>query len=1033
MIRHACLPSRNPPLRTVIHWVWATVLFVGGMLPSTVYGAKTADTTIFIDGAEMVVRMPLLDQWRQRHSRLNATVRIRGNRRDERLEVNLSDRLISSALVLDIADWGQIDEVSFVVEGGMGETVHRELARPVAVARPISDGAKVNGQIRQTANFAAIERGSSLGAEPAPRIPLPEPASLRVQKLTAASRAINHGAITYPVVTTADLPGIGSNNAIVVSRQSFAPSDPSKVSLYFSYRKALFDSATAKLKEWRKMLIEVPLDKAWIDRTETSPIVLPLDRFAIHATEERERANPRWDEPRGYNMLGRSSSGLFQGGQSAEVDEKGRIYISNISDGAGIVRFDPHGARFEQPPLNLVAELRKFIPSQGDVKRNWDIELAQLVVARGRLYVVFDRNYRTKTPNGTFETCSGVVSLPLENWDDPALFGRDLRLHAASWTGSRFPLYADDIAEGGNRRIGAPPVATDRGLVFGDFQLDLDANGDSLRLISLTQDQHGANNRGRGAALVKQEMIRGLPRQRYINVGAAGRSFVRQAYGEFSISRAALALTMPDAPSEWLVDDAGRSRDTYPGAPPGDLTIRFDIAAKLRGDRQRFAELTDSLVGPSQGPNYAVIEAPGEPGQAVAVCEYNYFYSKLDFTKRVADRRVYKTYLPLLSNGEVTTQPASVGLGPYNSTWVDHGNARWLYMPGYTGISRLKYAVDGKPLAGFNAESIHTRLKPKPIDNAPRAGVKDYLFIFPALEGRLIDIGRGRYGRGGGARSAGLELFDPIALGGSFTAVEMNRCYGLYTPVNRLIFSLAGHPTRQEIYVASGNIRSEYVESLASPEERPGNRDPKIFVYECVSGGGLRDLYGFSLPPVLGGDSSANLAFSPCRRYLCVMQGCGTLWTYSLAERRFVDGVSLKDTNGEPLRLLGFSRPSSWLWTAPNGDIFFHTERQISGAAAATSNAAGGDKGPTVGSTKSVTFFRVQVSQLGGVTIEPHLTIESAKYDNASVFDRIVHCFLPDLERKDGSYDLILGGDADNGGQPVVRVVDDFVPARMSL
>jgi hypothetical protein len=121
------------------------------------------------------------------------------------------------------------------------------------------------------------------------------------------------------------------------------------------------------------------------------------------------------------------------------------------------------------------------------------------------------------------------------------------------------------------------------------------------------------------------------------------------------------------------------------------------------------------------------------------------------------------------------------------------------------------------------------------------------------------------------------------------------------------------------------------------------------------------------------------------------------------------------------------------LWTAPNEDIFFHAEREISGAAAATSNAAGGDKGPTVGSTKSVTFFRVQVSQLGGVTIEPHLTIESAKYDNASVFDRIVHCFLPDLERKDGSYDLILGGDADNGGQPVVRVVDDFVPARMSL
>jgi hypothetical protein len=122
---------------------------------------------------------------------------------------------------------------------------------------------------------------------------------------------------------------------------------------------------------------------------------------------------------------------LFQGGQSAEVDGQGRIYISNLGDGAGLVRFNPHTAKFEQPPLNLVAELRKFIPPDGDVKRNWDIDLSQLVVHRERLYIVFDRNYRVRTPNGIFDTCNGVVSLPLEHWDDAAAFGRELRLHAA--------------------------------------------------------------------------------------------------------------------------------------------------------------------------------------------------------------------------------------------------------------------------------------------------------------------------------------------------------------------------------------------------------------------------------------------------------------------------------------------------------------------------------------------------------------------------------------------------------------------------
>lgn len=992
--------ARFPPETTLMHarpvcFLMLSVVFLANA-PS--WGAET----IFRCGNELIIKFPRLDQWRQAHEHLNALVRLTGVRGEKVLPVNLSERLTPEALVIDLTEFGACSAVSVDVQSASGKAVHSERVSPLPTV-------KIADLLPQTNRLAAIELGSKHDPAAMPRIPLPDLSQLRVQKLVPATRAIMTDSITYPVVTSADLPGISSNNAVIVSRQSFAPRDSNEVSLYFSYRKAIYDTATSKLKEYRKMLIEVPLDRAWINRPGDAPILLPLKGFAIHTTEERELANPRWNDPRGYNMLGGSSSGLYQGGQSAEVDDEGRIYISNVADGAGIIRFNPHTAKFEQPPVNLVAELRKFIPSNGNIKLNWDLELAQLLCRDGRLFVVFDRHYRNTTPNGTFETCSGVVSLPLDHWDDAAEFGRDLRLHAACWPTASFPLYSDEISVGSYRRIGAPPQATQHGLVFGEYRLDLDEHGNTQRLSRIKSIKDTVDQAGQTLTPTEFRTIKGLSRQRYINVGGAGRQFVRQAYGEFTISRASLALTMPDVPQELLADQTGRYRTTFPGAPTGEVTVRFDITGKIKSDPQKFATLADAMVGTSQGPNYAVIDVPGEADQAIGVCEYSYFYSKLDFSRRANERRVYKSYLPTVSNGQVTGQPATVGVGPYNSAWVEHDNALWLYIPGYTGIARLKYAVDGKPLAGFNVESIHTQLLPQSIDGHSRDGVKDFLYVLPTTDNRLINIGRGRFGRGGGARSAGLELFDPRTLGKSESAVNMNRCYGLFTPVSRLILSASGSPARQEIYVASGNIRPEYVEDLANPGESPQNQDPKIFAYDCASGTGLRDLYGFSLPLNASGDNSSNLAFSRCRQFLVVMQGNGTLLTYSVAQRRFVDGVQLCNTGGEPIHLLGYSKPSAWIWTAPNGQIFFHAALDRE--------------------SKSVNFYNVEIANTGRITVVPQLSVTSDKVGAGKDFDGIVRCFLPDLKNCDGSYDLVLGGDSENGGQPTVRVVDDFVTA----
>lgn len=77
-----------------------------------------------------------------------------------------------------------------------------------------------------------------------------------------------------------------------------------------------------------------------------------------------ERFPKRWDAPKGYPILGESSTGLAQGGQSADTDDMGRIYFTIVPDGAGMVRFNPHTGKFEQPPVNFHAELLKFIPPE---------------------------------------------------------------------------------------------------------------------------------------------------------------------------------------------------------------------------------------------------------------------------------------------------------------------------------------------------------------------------------------------------------------------------------------------------------------------------------------------------------------------------------------------------------------------------------------------------------------------------------------------------------------------------------------------
>jgi hypothetical protein len=176
-----------------------------------------ADETIFRSGNELIVQFSQLDQWRHKHSKMNATLRLKSAQGEKVLQVNLSDRLTPEALVIDVAGLGNCSAVAIDVKDATGKLIHSQQVSPVPTVTIFQT------LPLQSNTFAAIELGSKLAPSAAPHIALPELTKLRVQKFTNATRTVMADAITYPVITDADLPGIASNNATIVSRQSFAP------------------------------------------------------------------------------------------------------------------------------------------------------------------------------------------------------------------------------------------------------------------------------------------------------------------------------------------------------------------------------------------------------------------------------------------------------------------------------------------------------------------------------------------------------------------------------------------------------------------------------------------------------------------------------------------------------------------------------------------------------------------------------------------------------------------------------------------
>jgi len=975
---------------------------------------------VFRTGDELIVRLDRFDLLRQANPGLSAELKLRGEGKEKDLLIDLSDAAVNGTLVIDLSKFGKCSGMSITVKDAGGKTIATKTASPTVEA-PLKSGFPASA----SGPFAFIEPGTAMSATPAgvsaPKIPLPDVKTLRTARIDPPKRSISKQEITFPVMTEGEAPLRGG---WVLSRQTAAPKDPTKASLYISYKKAIYEGA--KLTRWQKFLVEVPLQESWGKGNGDETVSLGND-VQVHVTSEVKEKDWRGVQ---RHILGEGDDDLGQ--TLSAIDDEGRIYF--IAE-YRVVRFDPNTKKFEiAPPF----ELQKLCPggavmkgSPGWLSGNWT-----MVCGHGRVFIVDILDLKTG-PNPGVDVpqrrIGGVFSIP-QDWRDVQAFSADVRLHVGSWESAVPTLYktGPTIGAAADERKLGKPIVTEAGLLImpagkgkagGPWRLDLDDQGNNKAFGEVSSLADTVSKDGSTTFAPTQEaMLNGVSKTMMHLVGTGyGRRLVGAAGTDgLEIPRASIRqMLMSDG---WNASMLHRpsSEDkywTYAGAPEGTVTVKYEVVEKLKANPDAQGALADSLKGgPSLGPVFLITPVPGVPDKAVGVSEYAiYPLATFDFSKLEEKRAVIKTALP----GKAAL---AVGVGPYDSGWVKQGDEQWLYVTGYTGMTKIKYSAGGKVLDVMKSDQFHKRLAAVPVDQHARGGLKQYDRIFSVFGGRLMDSGTGRSGRGGTPFTTGLELFDPKQLGAdatsgsvpSQTAAYMNRCCGaLATLQSRLIWNAHDGSRRQEIF-GTGKPNPVFVEELGAADKAllPSNLDEKVFCYEVAENDGLRDLFGFSLPVSENGTSAGSyLALSPCSRFLLILTSDGTLYSYSIAAKQFVDGVRLKTPSGGSVATIGFRRPGEQIITSPDGGQFFLT-------------APAGNDGATV------QFNRIVVGNDGRLSIEPYLGIDCANSADRQDLENCVRCFMPDLKNKDGSIDFIIGWDSKDREQakPFVRVIKDFIP-----
>jgi len=948
-------------------------LFALAVPVANVRAAPNAAPSLTNRPDSVTVYVHRLDVLRQRHDSVRGEFRLLPD--GDAVAVDLSAPQQPPAVVLKKKPGAAYRALRAKILAG-GRTLHD-------AKLPLGPAISAKSAVPLQERTAAIELGRHL--DQAPRIRLPDLAELEPAPLGEAQRQVDPDKIVSRVVCDLNYPLISAQNNAPISRQTARPGEPSQRSVYVPLKSQIYDKKTGHATKVVHYLAEAELKPEWLQGQEDLVVSLKPEELKIHTSDKliTQGAN-------GVAILGQGASGLGQVTGAMVVDDDGNIYFSRVPP--LVVRWNMAKGEYEYPPVNIVDHFKDRLPEPADLPDNLKVNGAasitwqsypMLAVGDGRLFFTPIINAAYVREDRSSVVFSGIFSMPLAHWDDPDKFRDELRLHVGSGPGFEHSLYDTwpDPADRGRKvgrifcRDGVLYATSYPGAHGGPWRLELTGNG-GVKSFEVVDK----------AAVDRARRSSGSGRLRTNASGMVG----WWNYGKLTVTRQKLNKLF-----------TGKEDPSFTGT----VTVYYDAIAAMRLNPTRYAEILDSVAGPSLAPCYMAVHAPGRPGHVLGVGEYGYYLADLDLST-AEEGQVKKTYLRLDLGDSPLTLPLRIGLGPYARVWKRHADQWWLYMGGYTGITRLLYSVGGKPLPSFTMDMlIPGRMQPKALDNAPEGHIKRFRYLTLGLDDRVFLTGTHTAARAGTAYSGGLMS---LKTSGALDELEklswLSRVYSTIHLRSRTVHQPDGAPV-QQLSLAGGRADKGYIFKMRK-ENVPANTDPKIFLYECPQGGQPRDLFGFGLPLLDGKAEYQDQAFSRDRRFLVILQN-NRLLTFDVDAQVFADGRRLSSAEGQ-VAVWRFSKPSHRLIRTPDDRLLICT---------------------SVEGSNTATFHEIDASPEGRLSVKPFLTLRAATPNAVREVDGAVLAFVPDLTKGDGSYDLFLGRYWRHPGT-TVRVIRDFLPAR---
>jgi len=892
------------------------------------------------------------------------------------------------------------------------------------------------GRVRATDKVSHLVPGRSFDAAAAPKIALPDYEAVETWTIPDPPRTVDIRACRRRVVAPFNLPTC-EGNATPISRQTAHPADLSKKSLYVPVNSILYDPKTGAYESTFKYLVEIPIAPAWARGDGALVVEAPADSLRIHMTTEKTRSHHRGME----RLTGEQKGLLGQTPNAATVDEDGNLYFHIAYRSP--VRFNVRKAKWEAPPTDIYDFLTPRLPKLEDLPYKKGLVSD---VRKDSHHTIYCHNRRVWIQSVRYQQVGGtstghnslfmaaVVSIPIDHWDDKDAFDKATHLNAVSWPGTDISLWSTHVQKNDNRR--RLQWMMFHGNRIGLFSyhrnyfwiMDVNEDGSTRKLTPIThlEGKPIGGFKYEFRWLFKGDALLGLRLEPILK----GEKTPRPAF----IPTDGLAPTTKMPAFNWnppyhynkkpnLYNSSGRGYGMLVllryqladalGLPraTGKVTIYYDAVTRMKAAPGPFQDVIARMSAASMGPEYYVVETPGDTMEVLGSAEYpTYYLARYDCSSRGAT--VAKT--PLIADlGEITTPLGlSAQMGPYCHRWIREGSDDILYYSGYhSGLARLVYRRNGRIPDRFTVESFKDKLEKVSVDGAPDGYFKWFRDMTAGLGDKIFVTGVNNVSRGGNAYSGGLAWYHRGTRDKLYKLSGMSRTYSTNGLADRMLVLPDGSPIK-ELYL-KGLFNAPAAETLPK-NSRPIDTGPRLFVYRDHGGDDVRDIFGLTIDVPKGkGKGIADIAVCRNGLYLLALTGNGCLVTFDPAAWQFVDAVRI------PGRRMSFDlhRRSVQLLPAPDGAhlICLRDEARV-------------QEGEEAAPATSATFVHIEVSATGGISLASHLRCTFADADR---FHGPM-CFLYDSENEDGSYDAVIGPYF-RRPEGSLKIIRDFLPPRAEV